>query len=133
MDVILMQTNPRVDGTSTLPAYEKYIELQSFGHGPIPQGKADNQEFTITKNVDAATPGLGSVFVKGEKFKSVELVVGRSDKNKVTTLITYQLTDVALGSVAIVAAKLENNKFIPGVETVTMKCGNITVQYGSKY
>jgi type VI secretion system secreted protein Hcp len=133
MDVLIMKMDPAIPGTSTMKGVETQIELLSFSHGVAMQitgdvsitertsGKPNNQDFTVTKYLDQASPKLNEACCKGDNFTTVEVVVGRNDKGAVIPLIKYTLKNVVLSSISIGGGGGDKP-----VETVTLNYNHIT-------
>lgn len=99
-----------IDGESTDAGHEKWIELISYSHGLNQPGSAASatggrsaervniDNFTITKYIDASTPGLALACCDGRTIKEVkiELCLASGDKHP---YMTYFLTNAMVSSV----------------------------------
>ncbi len=99
-----------IDGESTDDAHDKWIEILSFSHGltqPVSGasrsggrtgGRADFQDFAVTKTLDSSTPDLSIYCAKGQHIPTleIELCLATGDKH---TFMKYSMEDVIVTSV----------------------------------
>jgi type VI secretion system secreted protein Hcp len=106
--IIFMQITG-ITGESTDDAHEDWIEVLSYSHsvsqpasgittGGRTAGRAEHQDFTITKELDKASPKLALYCCNGTHIEEVtiELCYADGDKSK---FMEYALTDVIVTSV----------------------------------
>ncbi len=111
-DALLMKVTD-VKGQTQIDKYTDYMELWSYGHG-ISQnvttnvsntdrtsGRPIHQDFTVTKDVDKATPSLIQGCNEGKVYKEVFIVVGRNDSGKLIEIFTYKLEDCVISSMSV--------------------------------
>ena len=100
-----------INGDSSDAGHKQWIEVQSYTHGiaqatggaasaqgALTGGRADHQDFTITKLLDSATPNLALYCCKGTPITSIKLELCRAMGDK-TTFMVYTLTDCVVSSV----------------------------------
>jgi type VI secretion system secreted protein Hcp len=99
-----------IPGESTDSAHSEWIEISSYSFGvsqgssgsrsdagAAAGGRADFHEFSITKNVDKATPKLMLSCAKGEHIASITVELCRATGDK-TKYLEYKLSDVIVTS-----------------------------------
>ena len=100
-----------IDGESTDDAHDKWIEVLSYSHGvsqPVSGasgtggrtgGRADFQDFIVTKTVDAATPDLNLACCNGKHISKIEVefCLATEDKHK---FLKYELENVIVSSIS---------------------------------
>ncbi len=127
-----------IDGESTDDKHKNWIEVLSFNWGvsqPVSMasatggrtsGRADFQDFTITKVVDKATPDLYLYCVNGKHIPKVEIECCLATGEK-HCFQKFTLEDVVVSSVSPGgAADAGENK---PLETVTFNYGKIRWEY----
>ncbi len=60
-----------------------------------------HQDFTVTKDVDKATPSLLQGLNEGKVYGDVEILVGRNDAGTILELFKYELEDAVLSSISV--------------------------------
>jgi type VI secretion system secreted protein Hcp len=102
----------KIDAECTQAGYEDWIEMISCSHGldqPITMsgsgsgglqaGQADHQMFTITKQVDKATPKLAQHCCTGESVGNITAVFVR-DIGEPTPFLTIEMEDGVVATYA---------------------------------
>jgi len=96
-----------ISGESTDDAHDGWIEVLSYSHGvsqPTSSdetrstGRAEHQDFTITKELDKASPKLALYCCNGTHIEEVTIQLCRVDGDK-DRFMEYVLTDVIVTSV----------------------------------
>ncbi len=91
-----------IDGASTIKGYEKWIEVESYrlaGANTAPPGTEDVtgqvefEDFSFTKLLDAASPGIFQSFVTAKHIKSGQLDIVLSSE-KPSKAFSYSFTDI---------------------------------------
>jgi len=126
-----------IPGESTDDKHADWIEISSFNHGVSQNssgsrsdaggaagGRADFTDFTITKNVDKASPKLMLSCAKGEHIAQVTIELCRATGDK-TKFLEHKLTDVILSNVNSGGNHTDN---LPS-ETVMFNFGKIETTY----
>ena len=113
MDVIILAMGNDIEGESSVPGYEKKIELLSFSHGVATRstgdisrsertsGKPNHQDMVVTKYLDAASPLLHQASFQGKPFPRVEILIGRKEEGAVSVLMKYTMKDVIISDVSV--------------------------------
>ena len=113
MDAIILDMGPDVRGESTRGSYVGKMELLSFSHGVAMQvtgdisssertsGRPSQQDMTVTKYLDSASPVLNQSCCEGRVFPQVEIIIGRDDHGSVVELMRYTLKNVLISSISI--------------------------------
>jgi type VI secretion system secreted protein Hcp len=113
MDVIILDCGSAIEGECVLPDYAKKIELLSYSHGVAQQitgdqsntkrtsGKANHQDFTVTKYVDLASCKLIEYCNQAKAIASVTVTVGQNDNGAVIKYLTYVFTNALISSVSV--------------------------------
>ena len=126
-----------IDGESSDDAHKKWIELLSFSHGvsqPVTGasgtggrtgGRADFQDFTITKTIDASTPDLNLHCANGKHIPKieVELCLATEDKH---VFMKYEMEDVIVSSISPGGT---SDGGVKPLETVSFAYGSIKWEY----
>ena len=102
-----------IKGQTKFGGYKEYMMLQSFSHG-ISQivttnvsnddrltGRPVHQDFSVSKDVDKATPSLLQGCNAGTVYPEVKVVVLRSDGDKVLPLFEYKLGDAVISAMSV--------------------------------
>jgi type VI secretion system secreted protein Hcp len=104
-----------IEGESTESNHTNWIEVVAFNHsihqqdsgsvstsGSLTAGRSDHAYFTITKQVDKATPKLMLACASGEDVQEVtlELVRAKSSTEKITYMTVKLSPSVLIASVA---------------------------------
>ncbi len=87
-------------------------------------GKVSLHEFTITRQVDKASPKLSSYCVTGQHFKNVTITVRKTVKGKVQ-LLTYTLHDVLISSYQVGGS----GKDAVPTETLSLNFTKVSIAY----
>lgn len=100
-----------IDGESTDDKHKKWIECQNYSHGvaqPLSSasrtggrtgGRADFENFSITKTIDSATPDLNVHCCNGKHIPKVEVECCLATEDK-HCFMKYEMEDVIVSSVA---------------------------------
>jgi type VI secretion system secreted protein Hcp len=127
-----------IDGESTDDAHADWIELLSYSHGvsqPVSGasrsggrtgGRADFQDFTITKTIDKATPDLNLYCCNGKHITKIEIELCLATEDK-HTFMKYELEDVVVSSVSP-GGSADSSEVKP-LETVSFAYGKIKWEY----
>lgn len=112
MDVLLMKIKD-LPGQTQLDGYKDHMELHSYSHG-ISQmvtanvsntdrttGRPNHGDFSVSKDVDKATPSLLQGCNEGKVYGEVLIVVGRNDAGKILKIFTYKLEDCVISSISV--------------------------------
>ncbi len=138
MDIVLMKVDG-VKGQTQIDGYSDYMELWSFSHGVSQAvtanvsntdrttGRPIHQDFSVTKDLDKATPSLLQGCNAANVYKSVEILVGRNDDGKIIKFFTYQLTDAIISSMSV-----SGGGGGKPVESITWNYGKIEWTYYSQ-
>lgn len=138
MSVDMFMKIEGIDGESTDDKHPKWIELLSYSHGvsqPVSGasrsggrtgGRADFQDMTITKTLDAATPDLNMHCCNGKHIPKIEieLCLATDDKH---TFMKYTMEDVIISSVSP-GGSADSGEVKP-LETVSFAYGKIKWEY----
>lgn len=112
MDIVLMKVSD-VTGQTQINGYSDYMELFSYSHGISQQvtanisntdrttGRPIHQDFSVTKDVDKATPSLLQGCNAANVYKSVEVLVGRNDDGNIIKFFSYVMSDVIISSMSV--------------------------------
>ncbi len=112
MDIVLMKFDG-VPGQTQLDGYKDHMELFSYSHGVAQNvtanvsntdrttGRPMHQDFSVTKDVDKATPSLLQGLNEAKVYKTVEITVARNDSGSVVKIFTYKLEDVVISSMSV--------------------------------
>lgn len=125
-----------IPGESTDAEHEEWIEVESYSHGisqPVSGasrtggrtgGRADFQDFTITKTLDAATPDLHLFCANGDHIPKIvmECCLATGDKH---TFMKYTFEDCIISSVSEGGSSHE----VRPMETVTFAYGKMEWEY----
>jgi type VI secretion system secreted protein Hcp len=98
-----------IEGESTDDAHEDWIEVLSYSHsvsqpasglatGSRTSGRVEHQDFTITKELDKASPKLALYCCNGTHIEEVTIELCYADGDK-AKFMEYALTDVIVTSV----------------------------------
>lgn len=126
-----------IDGESSDEKHEKWIELVSYNHGVAQPtsgvsatggrtgGRADFQDFSVVKRIDAASCDLNVYCASGKHIPKieVELCLATGEKH---TFMKYTLEDVIVSSVTPGGSTEGETK---PLETVNLAYGKITWAY----
>jgi type VI secretion system secreted protein Hcp len=131
-----------INGECTESNHKNWIEVVGFNHvvtqqdsgsvstsGSLTAGRSDHGYFTITKQVDIASPKLLFACSSGEDVKEVTLELVRAQGTDKVTYMTYKLSP----SVLITAISLSGSgsgEQLP-LETVAFKYAMIEWTYSS--
>lgn len=125
-----------IDGECTDDAHKDWIELQSFNHGLSQQvssasatggrtgGRADFQDFSVTKTVDKATPDLNLHCCNGKHIPKIEVEVCLATEDK-HTFMKYEMEDVIVSSISVGGGSYDDRP----TESVTFAYGKIKWEY----
>ncbi|MGV6809155.1 MAG: Hcp family type VI secretion system effector [bacterium] len=127
-----------IDGESTDDAHTDWIEILSYSHGvsqPVSGasrtggrtgGRAEFQDFTITKTLDKASPDLNMYCCNGKHIPliEIELCLATEDKH---TFMKYEFEDVIISSVS--AGGTADSSEVRPLETVTFCYGKVKWEY----
>lgn len=127
-----------IDGESSDDGHQKWIEIMSFSHGvsqPVSGasgtggrtgGRADFQDFTITKTIDNSTPDLNMHCCNGKHIPKIEieLCLATEDKHK---FMKYEMENVVVSSISP-GGTSDSNQAKP-LETVSFAYGKIKWEY----
>jgi type VI secretion system secreted protein Hcp len=128
-----------IDGESQDDKHKNWIELLSYSHGVNQQStglsttgsisaeRASFHDFTITKELDKATPKLFAACASGEHFATINVEVCRAGGDKVKYM-EYELSDVLITSFRPVAQSKDATGTLP-TEVVSMSAGQIKMTY----
>lgn len=137
MDYIFLKIDG-INGESKITGHTNEIEVVSFSHGvsqPIQWkqsntgrtvGRADHQDFTITKHIDLATPTLNEACCQGKQLGTITVTLTRVDGAQVLDYMKYTLEKPLISSISI-----SGGGDLP-VETVTFNYSKITWTYNSQ-
>lgn len=102
-----------IDGESTDANHMRWIEILSYSHrvstdpgggastgGVRRRGQAEHSDFTVTKELDKATPKLNEHCCKGKVFPKVTVEVCLAAGPK-STIMTYELKNCLIRSVSV--------------------------------
>lgn len=125
-----------IDGESTDDKHANWFELLSFSHGvsqPVSAasrtggrvaGKADFQDFTVTKTVDKATPDLNMHCCMGKHINKVEVELCKTANGEQHVYMKYEMENVIVSSVS--PGGSSGSEFL---ETVSFAYGKIKWAY----
>ncbi|MGH9466906.1 MAG: Hcp family type VI secretion system effector [Terriglobales bacterium] len=111
-DVLILDCGDDIKGECLLDAYKNKIELTSFSHGvaqaitgdPSNQkrtaGKPNHSDFNVSKYLDLASCTLIDRCNQGTVIPSVKVIVGQTEKDKITPIIIYEMTDALISSIS---------------------------------
>ena len=140
MDVLIMDMGDGVKGESSLPGYKEKIELLAFNPGGGAQitgdistsgrgfGRPDQQDFTVIKYLDAASPALQRALMDGKLFPQVSVVSGRREREEIHELVRYKMSGVVISNLSVAGGG--GDKL---VETWTLSYDKITWDYQPKH
>lgn len=125
-----------IDGESTDDKHDKWIEIDSYSHGvsqPVSGasrtggrtgGRADFQDFTVVKTVDAATPDLHMHCCNGKHIPKIEIECCLATEDK-HVFMKYEMEDVIISSISAGG----NTHDVRPSETVSFAYGKIKWEY----
>lgn len=125
-----------IDGESTDDKHSKWMEINSYSHGvsqPVSGasgtggrsgGRADFQNFTITKTVDTATPDLYIYCCKGKHIPKIEVECCLASEDK-HVFMKYTLEDVIISSISAGGSSFD----VRPAETLSFAYGKIKWEY----
>jgi type VI secretion system secreted protein Hcp len=126
-----------IPGESTDSKHADWIEISSFSNGVSQSssgsrsdagaasgGRADFADFTLTKNVDKASPKLMLSCAKGEHIALITIELCRATGDK-TKYLEYKLSDVIVSSVSVGGSAAGD---LP-TENVSLNFGKIETTY----
>lgn len=112
MDIVLLKMSD-VKGQTQLDGYADHMELFSYNHG-ISQnvtanvsntdrttGRPHHSDFSVSKDVDQASPSLLQGCNEAKVYKEVLVTIGRNDGGKIVKLFTYKLEDAIISSISV--------------------------------
>lgn len=112
MDTVLMEVTG-VPGQTQLQGYAGQMELYSFSHAVSQtatanvsnndrvSGRPNHQDFTVTKDVDKATPSLLQGCNAATIYPVVKITVARNDGGNIIELFTYKLEDCVITNISV--------------------------------
>ncbi|MGY8799732.1 MAG: Hcp family type VI secretion system effector [Longimicrobiales bacterium] len=112
MDIVLMKVSD-VPGQTQLNGYKDHMELFSYSHGIAQHvtanvsntdrttGRPMHQDFSVTKDVDKASPSLLQGCNEATVYKEVLITIARNDSGAVVKLFTYKMEDCIISSIAV--------------------------------
>jgi len=128
-----------VEGDSTDAKHGKWIEIVSYNHGisqapggslsgqgALTGGKADHQDFSITKRLDSSSPTLALKCCMGEAIPEITFELCRATGEK-TTFMKYVMRNVIVASVSP-SGSADSEDPLPS-EEVTFRYGEIAWSY----
>jgi len=128
-----------IKGDSTDDKHKDWIEVTSYSHGVSQPsgaslsaegahsgGRADHQDFAITKRLDTASPNLALYCCKGQHIPGIKIELCRALGEK-TTFMKYDFKDVIVSSVSQ-CGSADTEDPIP-VEEITLRYGEIRWTY----
>ncbi len=128
-----------IQGDSTDEDHLDWIEVDSFHHGVSQPaggaasaqgvhtgGRADHQDFTITKRMDSASPVLAVYCCNGRHIPNIKLECCRAMGEK-TVFMVYTFKDAIVSSVSL-HGSAESEDPIP-MEEVSFRYGSIQWEY----
>jgi type VI secretion system secreted protein Hcp len=104
MDVIIMDMGDDVKGESSVPGFERKIELLSFSHGDASErasGQPDRNEMTVARYLDTLSPVLHRASMEARVFPRVDIIIGRNDPGRLSVLMRYTLKNVDISSISV--------------------------------
>jgi len=128
-----------VNGDSSDEAHKQWIEVVSYHHG-ISQavggvssaqgvhtgGRADHQDFTLTKRLDSASPPMAMHCCTGKHIPNARFELCRAMGDK-TCFMVYSFKDIIIASIRP-AGSSQSEDPIPS-EEVTLRYGEINWEY----
>lgn len=103
-----------ISGESTDANHKGEFELMSFSHGVSQPrsatastagggsaGRCNHTDFSITKEMDSASPVLNAQCCSGKHIPSIVVTLRRADGDKSIPYMVYKLSDVVISSVSI--------------------------------
>ena len=128
-----------IPGESTDSKYKDWISVLSYSHsitqtgsgarhdaGAASAGRADHGPFTVTKNLDKASPKLAAAVSSGEHIPTITIALNRATKDK-QKFMEITLSDVLVTSYAP-SAEPAGSSALPS-ETVGFSYGKIAWTY----
>ena len=127
-----------IPGESTDEAHAEWMELLSFnigvsqpvsgtsGTGGRTGGRADFQDFTITKTIDMGSPDLAIYCASGKHIPSIEIELCLATEDK-HTFMKYEMTDVIVSSVNNDGSSVGDE--VRPTEVVTFAYGKLMWEY----
>ncbi|MEQ9400073.1 MAG: type VI secretion system tube protein Hcp [Longimicrobiales bacterium] len=112
MDIVLMKVTD-VKGQTQLDGYADHMELFSYNHGIAQHvtanvsntdrttGRPQHSDFSVSKDVDKASPSLLQGCNEAKVYSEVLITVGRNDGGAIVKLFTYKLEDVVISSISV--------------------------------
>lgn len=112
MDIVLMKVSD-VPGQTQLDGYKDHMELFSYSHSVSQSvtanvsntdrttGRPNHADFSVTKDVDKATPSLLQGCNEAKVYKEVLITIGRNDSGAIVKLFTYKLEDAIISSISV--------------------------------
>ena len=114
MDALFLDlTSAKIDGESLVTGHAKSIEVLSFSHGVAQQitgdpsntkrtsGRANHQDFTITKYMDLATATIIDTCNQAKIIPTAKFTVGQSEGGKVDDVMTITMTNALVSSYSV--------------------------------
>lgn len=126
-----------IDGESSDDAHAQWIELLSYSHGvsqPVSgasgtggrtAGRADFQDFTVTKTLDASTPDLNLHCANGKHIPKIEIELCLATEDK-HVFMKYEMEDVIVSSISPGGSSDGGGK---PLETVSFAYGTFKWEY----
>jgi len=128
-----------IKGDSTDSAHKDWIEVESYAHrvaqakggsmsaeGVHTGGRADHDDFSITKRLDSASPILALHCCNGRHIPNIRMELCRAMGDK-TTFMVYTFKDSIVSSINQ-AGSADTEDPIP-MEEVTFRYGQINWEY----
>ena len=128
-----------IKGDSTDEAHKEWIEILSFSHGlsqpgggsasaegGLTGGRADHQDFSVTKRLDSASPLLALFCCNGKHIATMKMELCRAMENKVTFMV-YDFKDCIVASYSPAGSSAGEDP-IP-MEEVSFRYGQINWSY----
>ena len=128
-----------VKGDSTDAAHKEWIEVSSYAHkmsqaqggaasaqGAHLGGRADHEDFVITKRLDSATPALSLFCCNGKHIANAKLEMCRAMGDK-TVFMTYTFKDVVIASISPRGSR--NSEDLLPFEEVALRYGEVRWAY----
>ena len=128
---------PGVDGAATAKEYKNWIPLESmqFGVGraiDMTVGDCKNREstrpsfseITVSKQSDDASTGLFNESILNSAGKTIEIVLCRTNGDKIEEYMKYTLTDALIASFSMSSAGEE-----PPFESISLSYVHLEVSY----
>ena len=129
-----------VKGDSTDAAHKDWIEVSFYAHkisqaakgggrsgsGSALAGRADHEDFVITKRLDLATPSLSLFCCNGKHIANAKLEICRAMGDK-TVFMTYTFKDVVIASISVRGSR-SGEDLLP-FEEVALRYGEVRWAY----